>query len=90
MLRSSVTVQPRYAPLFGIPVQLPRDWEITSVTSAGKPLEWETVRTEATDPAADPPRQTIQIELSQPAEPRPVVGALAHCGTSSRGLAGAG
>ncbi len=69
MLRSSVTVQPRYAPLFAIPLQLPRDWDITSVTSAGKPMEWTTVRAQAEDLAADPPRQTIQIDLASPLNP---------------------
>ncbi|MHB8952966.1 MAG: DUF1559 family PulG-like putative transporter [Pirellulaceae bacterium] len=69
MLRSSVTVQPRYAPLFGISLQLPSDWEITSVTSADKPLEWETVRAEAEDPAANPAWRTFQIELASPLKP---------------------
>jgi len=65
-LRSSVTVQPRHASLFSIPLQLPQDWQVTSVTSAGKPLVWETVREETADPAADSPRQTIRIELADP------------------------
>ena len=69
MLRSSVTVQPRYAPLFGLTVQLPRDWGITSITSAGKSLTWETVRAVADEPPDVTPRQTIQITLETPLNP---------------------
>ncbi|MBM4088106.1 MAG: DUF1559 domain-containing protein, partial [Planctomycetes bacterium] len=63
-LRSSVTVQPRHGRLFEISVQLPREWEITAVTSAGKPVEWDAART-----TADSSLQTIQIELDNPLTP---------------------
>ena len=68
-LRSSVKVQPRNAPLFGLPIQLPRDWGITSITSDGKPLAWDLVH--AVDDATQSPTssQTIQVSLNAPLSP---------------------
>ncbi|GAG22932.1 unnamed protein product, partial [marine sediment metagenome] len=51
MLRSSATVEPRYAPIFDVQMQLPRDWEVTSVLAANKPVEWESAPLAATDAA---------------------------------------
>ncbi len=68
-LRSSVTLQPRHAPVFGIQVQLPRQWEVTSVLSAGESVEWESVYPVSTDPAAEPQLQTIQFDLAKPLTP---------------------
>ena len=73
-LRSSVTVQPRYAPVFGIQLQLPRDWEVTSVLSAGEAVEWESVRRApaapvTTGPAANAVLQTVQFDLAKPLRP---------------------
>jgi len=69
VLRSSVTVEPRHAPVFGVQVQLPRDWEVASVLAAGQPVEWESVRPEGADPAADALLQTVRFDLAEPLSP---------------------
>ena len=73
-LRSSVTVQPRYAPVFGIQLQLSRDWEVTSVLSAGEAVEWELAQRAAAGPdvagpAADAAPQAVQFDLAKPLQP---------------------
>ena len=72
-LRSSVTVQPRYAPVFGIQLQLPRDWEVTSVLSGGEAVEWELIQRAPAAPvatgAADAVLQTVQFDLAKPLPP---------------------
>ena len=65
-LRSSVTIQPRYAPVFTIQLQLPRDWDVTSVLLAGKAVEWESVEHPQTDPGPSDVFQTIQFDLAKP------------------------
>jgi len=68
-LRSSVTVQPRHAPVFDVRVALPRDWEVTSVLAAGEPVEWEPVAEAGVDPAAEAARQTVRFDLARPLGP---------------------
>lgn len=68
-LRGSVTVEPRYAPLFDVQLRLPREWEITSVQCAGKPAEWEAVTPVADAPAGDALLQTVRLSLTQPLSP---------------------
>lgn len=82
MLRGSVTVQPRYAPVFDLQLQLPGDWDITSMQSGGKPVEWDSVAAgpaPAPNPAgradappktpAQPVPQTVRLDLAQPLAP---------------------
>jgi len=69
VLRSSVSVEPRYAPIFDVQMQLPRDWEVTSVLSANQPVEWESVQQVGAEPAADALLQTVRLELAQPLSP---------------------
>ncbi|NLS94913.1 MAG: DUF1559 domain-containing protein [Planctomycetaceae bacterium] len=64
-LRSSMTLQPRHAPVFAIRLQLPRDWNVTSISSAGNPVEWESVQHSPTDRESDS-LQTIQFDLARP------------------------
>ncbi len=68
-LRSSLTIEPRYAPLFDVQLRLPRDWEVTSVLSANKPAEWEAVSSVGDDPAADALMQTVRFDLLEPLSP---------------------
>ena len=69
ILRGSVTVEPRYAPLFDLELQLPRGWEIAAVLSAGKPVAWELARQTAAGAAADAALQTIRLNLAKPLNP---------------------
>lgn len=64
-LRSSLTVEPRDAPLFGVQMQLPRDWAVTSVRCAGQPAEWESVRPAVDDPTVDPLLQTVRVDFAR-------------------------
>jgi prepilin-type processing-associated H-X9-DG protein len=71
-LRSSITAQSRHAPLFDVQVQLPREWQVASVQSAGEPVAWEVVspaKNDAVeeDAAAQTPVQTLRIEPGRPA-----------------------
>ena len=74
-LRSSVTVEPRHAPIFDLQMLLPRDWEVTSVLSANKPVPWETAPRVAAGPAgkAGPAGQaalqTVRFDLDKPLNP---------------------
>ncbi len=68
-LRSSVTVEPRDAPLFAVRMQLPRDWEIASVLAADRPAKWESVEPAGAEPGAEPPLQTVQFDLAEPVLP---------------------
>ena len=65
-LRSSMTVQPRYASLFAVQLQLPGDWEITSVLSAGKAVEWESVKRARAGSVGRDDLQTIEFDLAEP------------------------
>ncbi len=69
VLRSSVTVEPRHAPVFGVQMQLPRDWEVTSVLSADQPVQWESVQPVGTEAAADASLQTVRFDLVKPLSP---------------------
>ncbi|MBN2292274.1 MAG: hypothetical protein JXM70_07610, partial [Pirellulales bacterium] len=69
VLRSSATVKPRYAPIFDIQIQLPRDWEVTSVLSANKPIEWESAPLKADSVPADAALQTVRFDLPKPLNP---------------------
>jgi len=69
VLRSSVTAEPRQVPLFGVQLQLPRDWEVASVFSADKPVEWDSAPGSASDPAADAHWQTVRFDLEKPLSP---------------------
>ena len=67
-LQSSMTIEPRHAPVFEVQMLLPRDWEVTSVLSAGKPVEWESSPWASAD-AADAPLQRVRFELAKPLLP---------------------
>ena len=69
VLRSSVTIEPRYAPVFDVQMRLSGDWQVTSVLSAKKPVEWESVRPLGGDPPADGLLQTVRFDLVQPLSP---------------------
>jgi prepilin-type processing-associated H-X9-DG protein len=69
VLRGSVTVEPRYAPLFDVQVQLPRDWEVASVLSGGKPVEWEAAPTATAAAAGGAGWQTIRFDFAEPLVP---------------------
>lgn len=66
VLRSSITVQPRYAPLFAIQLQLPRGWDVTSVLAGGRSVEWELVQHERTPRGEREPVQAVQFDLAAP------------------------
>jgi len=68
-LRSSVTIEPRHAPVFGVQMQLPRHWEVTSVLSANESVEWESVAGTGTNPAAGALLQTVRFDLAKPLRP---------------------
>lgn len=69
-LHAGISVEPRFAPLFGLDVELPANWSITSATAAGKTVAWRT-QSEANGirsihlPFAAPvaPDQTIAITI---------------------------
>lgn len=82
VLRGSVTVQPRYAPVFDLQLQLPGDWDITSMQSGGKPVEWDSVAAgpapapgpagRADAPPKTPPQpvpQAVRLDLAKPLAP---------------------
>ncbi len=76
-MRSSVTVEARHAPMFDVEMRLPREWEIASVLSGGKAVDWEAAPLPDADPAADGPQQTIRFPLAEPLHPgRPLEIAL--------------
>jgi hypothetical protein len=67
VLRGSVTLSPRHAPLFDVEMQMPGDWQVTSVDAGGEPVEWESVR--ASDGAGSEPLQTLRVDLAEPLHP---------------------
>jgi hypothetical protein len=67
MLRGSVTLSPRHAPLFDVDLQVPGDWQVTSMHAGGEPVEWESVR--APDGADPGPLQTLRVDLAEPLHP---------------------
>ena len=69
MLRSSVTIEPRHAPVFDVQLQLPRDWEITSLLADNQAVQWESVQPDGNDPATSPSWQTIRFDLAKPLRP---------------------
>ena len=69
VLRSSATLEPRHAPVFAVAVQLPRDWEVTAVTAAKKPVQWESTTTPAADDKEGPSLQTVRFDLASPLKP---------------------
>ena len=82
VLRNSATIEPRYAPIFDVQMQLPRDWEVTSVLSANKRVQWEsalpaaTATNSSTNNAAtdtnqngDKSLQTVRFDLAKPLNP---------------------
>jgi hypothetical protein len=66
-LRGSVTLSPRHAPLFDVELQMPSDWQVTSMHAGGEPVEWEAVR--APDGADSGPLQTLRVDLAEPLHP---------------------
>jgi len=68
-LRSSVTVEPRYAPVFDVEMQLSGDWQVTSVLSAGTPVEWESVQRAGDEATADASLETVRFDLAKPLDP---------------------
>ena len=69
ILRSSVTVEPRHAPVFEIQLQLPRGWEVTSLVAGNESVPWESMQPGETDAPADLVRQTLRFDLAQPLHP---------------------
>lgn len=75
VLRGSVAVQPRHAPLFGVQLELPRDWDVTSVLAAGEPMEWESDSRRTDRPSAPGGTdlrsvlQTVRFDLARPLNP---------------------
>jgi len=69
VLRGSVRVEPRHAPLFDVRMLLPREWEVTSVLFAGQAAAWESVPQASPDPAVDPWLQTVRFGLQRPLSP---------------------
>jgi prepilin-type processing-associated H-X9-DG protein len=69
ILQSSMTVEPRHAPVFAIQLQLPNRWEVTSVLAAGQPVLWESVQMQPADPPENAPLQTIRFDLAKPLKP---------------------
>lgn len=68
-LRSSMTLQPRHAPVFDVEVLLPRVWEVTSVSAGGKPVQWESSPQAGKVSAADASLQAIRFDLAKPLLP---------------------
>jgi len=68
-LRSSVTIEPRHAPVFGLEMQLPSDWEITSVLAAQQPVEWESAAPGVTAADANARGQRVRFDLAKPIAP---------------------
>ncbi|MFW6106611.1 MAG: DUF1559 domain-containing protein [bacterium] len=68
VLRSSVNVEARNAPVFGIQLQLPGTWEITSVLSDNSPVAWESLRNRRLA-AEDGMWQTIDVEFAKSLNP---------------------
>jgi hypothetical protein len=77
-LRSKLTAEPRYAPLFDVTLEIPREWTIVSVQAAGKPVAWEVtdempaeqVAAAATaQPPAGPAMQFVRFDLDQVVQP---------------------
>ncbi|NUQ63300.1 MAG: DUF1559 domain-containing protein [Pirellulales bacterium] len=68
-LRSSVVLEPRYAPVFGVELQLSRGWDVASVLSAGAPVEWELAESAGAGAAADASPQTVRFDLGKPLNP---------------------
>ncbi len=67
MMRGSVTLSPRHAPLFEAELQVPGDWQVTSIHADGEPVEWESVR--APDGEDSGRVQTLRVDLAEPLEP---------------------
>ncbi|MFO7908356.1 MAG: DUF1559 domain-containing protein, partial [Pirellulaceae bacterium] len=67
-LRSSVSVEPRHAPVFSIQFEVPGDWEITSVLSGDDPVAWESLRIDSA-PDADGGWQIVDFDLATPLSP---------------------
>ena len=67
MLRGSVSVEPRHAPVFGVQLQVPGNWDITSVLSDSNPVPWESLRVGRV--ADDGAWQTVDVEFAEPLNP---------------------
>jgi hypothetical protein len=73
-LRTSLTVEPRYAPLFEIALELPSDWTITALQAAGAPVAWESTAAPAARAGegangSAAASQFIRFDLAQPVAP---------------------
>ena len=64
-LRGSVTVTPRYAPLFEVALQLPRTWSVQAVSCDGVPRTWSLVDAGEDDGDGESHLQTLRIELDR-------------------------
>src|SRR5206468_3859465 len=76
-LRSSMTLEPRHAPLFDLFVELPREWLVTQVEAAGRPVIWDKAAYPAS-PAPEPEdvgqepthaKQVVRVALDRPLLP---------------------
>ncbi len=65
VLRASATLQPRHAPVFDVQMQLPRDWEVTSVLCGTEPVQWES----AGGGAEGTSLRTVRFDLAAPLNP---------------------
>jgi hypothetical protein len=81
-LRTSITIEPRYAPLFDVVLELPIEWNVTTLLASDKPVAWETSdsspKRERGGQEDDPrlrvglrsgPTQVIRFDLAQPVLP---------------------
>ena len=68
-LRSSVRIQPRHAPVFGVEMLLPLDWDVASVLAADQPVDWESVEQPAGGAAAETRLQAVRFDLVNPLGP---------------------
>ncbi len=67
-LRASLSLEPRHAPLFGVELQLPRGWQVTSVLCADNLIDWQSDAQSGTT-VADGSLQTVKFDLPTPLSP---------------------
>lgn len=67
VLKTTVTLETLNAPLFEVPLTLPADWQLVSVTGSGNPLPWRTAgdvtQIVVTPLTAVPPDGLLELQL---------------------------
>jgi len=63
-LRCSMTVEPRYTPVFGIQIDLPRDWK--SHRAVWRQIRGVGIGAASRRRGADPKRQSVRFDLAKP------------------------